>query len=260
MIYVIGDSFSAGAELDDFTFQTYQKFNPKNSEEYVKWISSEEYKNELKLRIGYDKFDAELARSWPTKLASMTNSTVINKSFGGSGPGMWRARVALDFLDFNKSNITIDVAIIQITDYNRVCLFNQSAKNSINYINLGGYHQSFGLPKEKLFLKSRAIIQDDMGDCFNFLLDLANIKMTLLYNGVNTIKIVGSYPTISDTARINNYTKNIGEINSLLNFLEIDFDKMLYLSKHTSTRLPGGHYDESAHTRFALEIKEIFKL
>ena len=25
-IYVIGDSFSAGAELEDFTFKTYQKF------------------------------------------------------------------------------------------------------------------------------------------------------------------------------------------------------------------------------------------
>jgi hypothetical protein len=169
---------------------------------------------------------------------------------------MWRGKVLLDFLDFTKSNITIDVGIIQITDYNRTCLYNSSDSNIIHYTNLGGYHLSFGSTAEKLFLKSRAMIQDDVGDYFNFLLDLANIKMTLLYNGVKTVKIVGSCAKINHIVNQNNYESKIIEINNLLNFLEIDFSKMLYLGKNTDVRLPGGHFNELAHERFALEMKD----
>ncbi len=261
IIYVIGDSFSAGAELDDFTFESYKKVNPKNGDEYhSKWIISKEYQDELNSRVGYHKADAELKRAWPAKLESITNARVINKSSGGSGSGMWRGKVALDFLDFAKSNITVDVAIIQITDYNRTCLYNRSSYNIINYINLGGYHLSFGSTAEKLFLKSRAMIQDDVGDYFNFLLDLANIKMTLLYNGVKTVKIVGSCDKINHIVNQNNYESKIIEINNLLNFLEIDFSKMLYLGKNADVRLPGGHFNELVHERFALEMKNLLNL
>jgi len=259
-IYVIGDSFSAGAELEDFTFKTYQKFNPKTVKEYLSWIDSKEHQDELKSRIGYNKFDAEYTRAWPTKLASMTNSTIINKSFGGSGSGMWRGKVALDFLDFAKSNITIDVAIIQITDYNRTCLYNRSSDNIIYYINLGGFHEIYGTPKEKMFLKFRAMIQDDAGDFFNFLLDLANIKMTFLYNGVKTIKIVGSCHNNIKIINDNNYASHINEISSILDFLDTDFDKIPHMSKHTKSRLPGGHFDELTHAKFALEMKNLLNL
>lgn len=259
-IYVIGDSFSAGAELDDHTFESYKKYNPKDVNEYIKWIDSKEYQNELKSRIGYNKFYAELKRSWPSKLASMTNSTVINKSFGGSGPSMWRGKVALDFLDFSKFNTTIDIAIIQITDYNRTCLFSHNPADVINYINLGSYQGSFGKAEEKMFLKARAMIQDDVGDFFNFLLDLANIKMTLLYHGVKTIKFVGSCHNNTKIINDNNYASYINEINSILEFLDTDFDKIPHMSKHTKSRLPGGHFDELTHAKFALAVKEILKL
>lgn len=260
-IYVIGDSFSAGAELEDHTFESYKKVNPKNGDEYhSKWISSKEYQDELNSRVGYHKADAELKRAWPAKLESITNAQIINNSFGGSGPAMWRAKVVLDFLDFSKSNTTIDIAIIQITEYNRTCLYSKDTHNILRYINLGGFHETFGTTNEKQFLKSRAMMQDDAGDFFNFLLDLVNIKMTLLHYGVKTIKFVGSANHIRYRVNDNNYASTISEINSLLNFLEIDFDKIPYLSKHAKNRLPGGHFDELAHEKFALELKEILKL
>jgi hypothetical protein len=259
-IYVIGDSFSAGAELEDHTFESYKKINPKTIEDYVKWLNSKEHQNELKSRINYDKFDAEYARSWPTKLQSLTNATVINNAIGGSGTGMWRAKVVLDFLEFSKSNTTIDIAIIQITEYNRTCLYSKDTHNILRYINLGGFHETFGTPNERQFLKSRAMMQDDAGDFFNFLLDLVNIKMSLLHYGVKTIKFVGSANHIRYRVNDNNHAANVNEINSFLNFLEIDFNKISYLSKHAKNRLPGGHFDELAHEKFALELKEILKL
>jgi hypothetical protein len=261
IIYVIGDSFSAGAELEDHTFESYKKYNPKNGDEYYsKWIISKEFQDELNSRIGYHKADAELKRAWPAKLASMTNSTVINKSWGGSGPAMWRANVLIDFLDFNKTNTTIDIAIIQVTDYNRSCLFISNEYNMIDYLNIGIFCLKHGTAYEKLFQKSKTMLQDDIGDFFNFLVDLATIKTILFNNGVKTIKIVGSCVDLSKTVSNNDYESKIIEINSLLNFLEIDFNKIAYLSNHTKTRLTGGHFDEDTHEKFALEMKKILNL
>jgi hypothetical protein len=255
-IYVIGDSFSAGAELEDHTFESYKKVNPKNGDEYhSKWISSKEYQDELNSRVGYHKADAELKRAWPAKLESITNARVINKSFGGSGPAMWRASTLMDFLDFNKTNTTIDVAIIQVTDYNRSCLFTINEHNSITYCNIAVHSLTYGTNFQKLFLKSKIMLQDDIGDFFNFLVDLATIKLIFLNNGVKTIKFVGSYPFKFN----NNYSTYVTEIAELLNFLEIDFENMLYMMR-PNENLPGGHCNESTHEKFALEMKKILNL
>ena len=75
---------------------------------------------------------------------------------------------------------------------------------------------------EKLFQKSKTMIQDDIGDFFNFLIDLSNIKMTLLHNGVKTVKIVGSCTNLNSTICVKNYASYINEISNLLEFLDSD--------------------------------------
>jgi hypothetical protein len=254
-IYVIGDSFSAGAELEDPTFESYKKHNPKNTEEYAKWIYSKEYQNELKARPNYDKFDAELKRAWPAKLESLTNAQVINKSFGGSGPAMWRASVLVDFLQFSKTNTTIDIAIIQVTNYNRSCVFTSNQNNTISYVSIGIHSLIHGTTFQKLFQKSKTMLQDDIGDFFNFLIDLATIKTILLNNGVKTIKFIGSCPDVSFN---NNYTY-VHEIAQLIDFLEIDFNNMPYIMQ-PNKRISGGHCDELTHAKFALEMKKLLNL
>jgi hypothetical protein len=168
---------------------------------------------------------------------------------------MWRASVLLDFLDFNKTNTTIDVAIIQVTDYNRSCLFTINEHNSITYRNIGVHSLTYGTNFQKLFLKSKIMLQDDIGDFFNFLVDLATIKLIFLNNGVKTIKFIGSYPFKFN----NNYSTYVTEIAELLNFLEIDFENMLYMMR-PNENLPGGHCNESTHEKFALEIKNLLNL
>ena len=255
-IYVMGDSFSAGAELEDHTFESYKKYNPKNTDEYSKWIHTKEYENELKSRPNYSKFYAELKRAWPAKLESITGLQVINKSFGGTGPSMWRASVIMDFLHFNKTNTTIDVAIIQITDYNRSCLFTSNENNAISYVSIGIYSLTHGTTFQKVFQKSKTMLQDDIGDFFNFLIDLATIKTILLNNGVKTIKFVGSYPSFKFN---NNYASYVNEIAELLDFLEIDLNDMPFIMK-PNENLPGGHCSELAHEKFALEMKNLLNL
>jgi len=257
-IYVLGDSFSAGAELEDTTFLSFHSYAPKNTTEYFKWISSKDYQNELSARPNYVKFFAELERAWPAKLAERAGVTVINKSFGGSSPAMWKAKVLHDFIQYSETNTTIDIAIIQISDYNRTCLYTTSEHNTIKYVNLSTHHLTYGTTEEKSFMKHRMMIQDDLGDLYNFLLDLANIKMTLIMYGVKTIKFIGSNSHSFFTEQAIAHQK-IDEISKLIKFLELDFFNMYYMIDDAE-KLPGGHVSEKDHEKTAHYMKSLLNL
>lgn len=256
-IYVIGDSFSAGAELIDHTFPSYNKYNPKNLKEYVNWISSKEYNDELRsFGNGYNKSFGEKLRAWPTKLGEFTKSEVINASFGGSNPMMWRSVVLQNFIDFEKYDRKIDIAIIQLTEYNRVSLYHL-IDNHIAYKNMGIYSVEHGTPEEKQYFKARMMLQDDVGFFYTFLLELASIKIIMQKFGVDKIEFVVS--NLLSVEQINEYAK-VNEVKVLLEFLEIDFNNILTLQHPEMIRLPGGHYTEESHTLFAYKLKKLLKL
>lgn len=260
-IYVIGDSFSAGAELEDSTFKSFHKFNPKNNDEYHKWLTSKEYQLELESRKDYDKYESELQRAWPAKLASLTNINVINHSFGGSGPAMWRAKVFLDFLNFKRDGIKIDTAIIQISEYNRDCIFDtmpNGARTTYNNIGINRFRN--GTDNEKQYLKYRLKLESEYGYFFRFLLDLASIKLVLLNFEVTKIKII-SYRSVSVQVWKNLEFINYPDIQSLLNYLEFDLNKPITALWENNTSdnppviLPNSHYPEYIHDDFAKRMK-----
>jgi hypothetical protein len=260
-VYVIGDSFSAGAELEDLTFKSFHKFNPKNNDEYNKWLTSKEYQLELESRKDYDKYESELQRAWPAKLASLTNINVINHSFGGSGPAMWRAKVFLDFLNFKRDGIKIDTAIIQISEYNRDCIFDtmlNGARTTYNNIGINRFRN--GTDNEKQYLKYRLKLESEYGYFFRFLLDLASIKLSLLNFGITHIEII-SY----NSSTFNNWSKlefiNYPDIKSLLDYLGFDLDIPITAIWENSIPgrfppiLPNSHYPEYMHDDFAKRMK-----
>lgn len=256
-IYIIGDSFTAGAELIDHTFASYNKFKPTNLNEYVKWSSSKEHMAEIEyLGTNYNKSYGERFRAWPAKLGALTNSEVINAAFGGSSPEMWRSIILKEFIDFKKYDRKMDIAIIQFTNFNRVSL--PSFKNGILiHNNMSGYSMEYGSEDEKRYYKARLMIQNDPGFFYTFLLDLASIKMTLNHFGVKTVKFVMSQsPALQE---INEYAK-INDIKILLDFLEINFDTITTMYHDNAIRLPGGHYTEETHELFAQKIKDLLKL
>ena len=256
-IYIIGDSFSAGAELIDHTFASYNKFKPTNLNEYVKWFSSKEHITEIEyLGTNYNKSYGERFRAWPAKLGALTNSEVINAAFGGSNPMMWRSVILKDFIDFEKYGRKMDVAIIQFTDFSRVSLINFE-NGRLFYKNIGGYSMEYGSEDEKRYYKARLMLQDSVGFFYTFLLDLASIKMTLNHFGVKTVKFVMSH--IPALPEINEYAK-INDIKILLDFLEINFDTITTMYHDNAIRLPGGHYTEETHELFAQKIKDLLKL
>ena len=260
-IYVIGDSFSAGAELEDSTFNSFHKFNPKNNVEYHQWLTSKDYQIELESRKDYEKYEAELKRAWPAKLASLANVNVINHSFGGSSPAMWRAKVFLDLLNFKKDNIKVDTAIIQISEYNRDCIFDTMSNGArTTYNNIGIQKLLNGSPVEKEYIKLRLKLESEYGYFFRFLLDLASIKSSLLNFGITHIEIV-SY----NSTTFNNWSKlefiNYPDIKSLLDYLGFDLTIPITAIWENSIPgrfppiLPNSHYPEYMHDDFAKRMK-----
>ena len=256
-IYVIGDSYSAGAELEDHTFNSFHKFNPKNNTEYYKWITSKDYQIELESRKDYEKYEAELKRAWPAKLASLANVNVINRSEGASSPAMWRAKVFLDLLNFKKDNIKVDTAIIQISEYNRDCLFDNVPNGALTaYNNIGIQKLTDGSPTEKEYLKFRLKLESEYGYFFRFLLDLSSIKSSLLNFGITHIEIV-SY----NSSTFNNWMKlefiNNPDIKSLLDYLGFDLNIPITAIWENDIPnlfppiLPNSHYPEYIHDDFA---------
>jgi hypothetical protein len=265
-IYVIGDSFSAGAELEDHTFNSFYKFNPKNTNEYHKWLISKDYKLELESRKDYDKYEAELKRAWPAKLASLANVNVINHSFGGSSPAMWRAKVFLDLLNFKKNNIKVDTAIIQISEYNRDCIFDMMPNGArTTYNNIGIQKLLNGSPIEKAYLKVRLTLESEYGYFFRFLLDLSSIKTSLLNFGITEIEIISH-----SSSTFNNWKNlefvNYPDIQSLLTYLEFDLNTPItaiwenHIPEKFTPILPNSHYPEYIHDDFAKRMKSKLNL
>jgi len=265
-IYVIGDSFSAGAELEDHTFNSFHKFNPKNNKEYHKWITSRDYQIELESRKDYDKYESELKRAWPAKLSSLANVNVINHSFGGSGPAMWRAKVFLDLLNFKKDNIKVDSAIIQISEYTRDCIFDTLPNGArTTYNNIGIQKLLNGSSLEKAYLKLRLKLEPEYGYFFRFLLDLASIKTSLLNFGITEIEIISHNSSILNDWKNLEFINN-PDIQSLLTYLGIDLDTPItaiwenYIPGKFPPILPNSHYPESMHDEFAKRMKSKLNL
>jgi len=267
-IYVIGDSFSAGSELEDNTFPSYNQCKPKDKSDYYKWIASKEYKNDFNLKpAGYSKYYAEMKRAWPAKLEAITDTRVINRAHGGSGPAMWRARVMTDLLHFKNDGIKIDTAIIQIHAYDRDCLFDIGENNTI-YNNIGLTKLKYGTGAEKAYFKIRLMLESTYGNFYRFLIDVANMKASFLSFGITDIKII-----VSDSTSVFYDWKQLEFINHpdikpLLDYLEFDLNtpscvpSIWDYGTHEGvvTKLPMGHYPEFIHDEFAHKMKTILNL
>jgi len=268
-IYVIGDSFSAGSELEDITFSSYYQYKPKDRNEYYKWIVSKEYKNELRAKPeGYNKYFSEMKRAWPAKLESITDTQVINRAHSGSGPAMWRAKAFTDLLQFKKNDIKIDTAIIQIHAYDRDCLYDVDTDEKTIYNNIGLTKLIYGTGAEKVYFKCRLMLESIYGSFYRFLIDIASIKNSFLNFGITDIRIMAS-----DTKSIMGDWKelpfiNYPDIKQLLDHLEFNLDSptsLLTMWEHdiheqVLQKLPMGHYPESVHDEFAHKMKTILNL
>jgi hypothetical protein len=256
VLYVIGDSFSAGSELCDNMLPSWPYYkNPKvDMEKFSEWLNSSEYTNDIAaLNMTQDQFaELTLEKAYPAKLGKLIDYEVINRSVGNTGSIYWRYKVLEDLIQFQKHNKTIDYAIVNFTDVFRET-FVQLDKSALHYKHISVSHTD-PYKNASAYFKYKSLLQDDMSYVYHFLTDLYFIKSTLHTMGAKKVLFIMSM----DLFWIKEFITST-HIVDLMKFIELDLNTLPILESCKVDRLLGGHFCEETHKLFAEQIaKEFF--
>lgn len=256
VLYVIGDSFSAGSELCDNMLPSWPYYkNPKvDMEKFSEWLNSSEYTNDIAaLNMTQDQFaERTLEKAYPAKLGKLIDYEVINRSVGNTGSIYWRYKVLEDLIQFQKHNKTIDYAIVNFTDVFRET-FVQLDKSALHYKHISVAHAD-PYKNASAYFKYKSLLQDDMSYVYHFLTDLYFIKSTLHTMGAKKVLFVMSM----DLFWIKEFITST-HIVDLMKLIELDLNTLPILESCKVDRLLGGHFCEETHKLFAEQIaKEFF--
>lgn len=126
IIYVNGDSFTAGSDLADYLLPGYPEEitlnDMVNNHDTNRINSYTEWKREQqKKKIVNFKYlsDIETSNRWSNKLSMIINKPVLNKSHPGSDNFSIFARTCSDIEKLRASGTTVSKIIIQITGFMR---------------------------------------------------------------------------------------------------------------------------------------------
>jgi len=266
MIYVNGDSFTAGIGLADHEFvPDFEKYNKNN-------ISTKDYFNKVRFNViqdpkicsMYNVRNKEL--SWPARLSKILGIEIINAAEGGSSMGSILYRTMLDLTKLQMEGITPKKVIIMLTETTRLTTITNTihAKNKsfldgdhrawIESTVLGHDHYSTKLAP---IIRESILIFTDQDLLIKWLLEVA-----LLNNVVKSF--TGSFPIIAApeflTISIWNQMRKLNIIDNLAfselvigsNILNIDPKCIMRAINY----LPDRHFDNETHEVFAQQIAQ----
>jgi hypothetical protein len=289
IIYVNGDSFTAGTDIVDHTLPGYpaeqslhdlvENHNPQRSIDYHNWRYNLLNKNPDTVYIQ----ELEKQRRWSSKLSSIIGKPIINNSYAGSDNFSIFTRTCSDVEKLRQKGYTVSKIIIQLTGFMRYSYIRNIETSSDDAFRLDLTHmkqmelaEGFFFrhvmpiqmgsdritPQENEFLKRslyEELIYDDQSNSSKFIGNLLNLK---LYKDAVT-GATGIEPIIVDSMFIKTYLHWTGSSEYLKNkdsyasrlFRSIFSDQiesMFDIPDFNEKSLTGGnHFVESVHTKFA---------
>ena len=262
MIYVNGDSFTAGTGLSDYEFiPDFEKYNKHN-------ISMPDYYQVRRKALTHSEESYKIRNkelSWPARMGKILGTEVINAGEGGSSMSSILYRTLLDLTKLQMEGITPERVIIMPTSANRISLIQpDNAINSnpsevlntnrpwIQSVVLGNIETN---PFIEPFIKETILIQPESALTIKWLLEIALIK-----NVVNSL--IGQHPIIVIPEFIITHIKsqlkmlnviNNPEFSELISASDIlNIDSTLLM--HPINCLPDRHYDNKSHEVFAHKV------
>jgi hypothetical protein len=263
MIYVNGDSFTAGTGLSDYEFiPDFEKYNKHN-------ISMPDYYQVRKKIVDQSRevYDAYHTRnkelSWPAQLGKILGTEVFNAGEGGSSMSSIGYRTLIDLTKLQMKGIIPERVIIMVTDENRITLIQTQhiisdvIDTKLNWIeshllNNIAQKSTYG----KSFIKETILVQSTTDLIIKWSLEIAMLK--------NIVKgLTGKYPIFAAPAFITRSIKqqlmnqNLLDVASFSElFIAIndilDMDPMLLLNPVGT--IPDGHFDKISHEVFAQQV------
>lgn len=245
-IYVLGDSFSAGTELGDYLYPTWPGHTGvgKDIEAYNKWWSTDP-SSLIDSKLVQQK---EIELSWPSRLAQITNSTVLNSSAARSGPAHWINQL---ILDLSKASQTYNIAFFQFTSLDRITCYDNLNSNILPRHVFAGSHEY----SEQQYFKYAKILESNLGSYYKFICAVAAVKYICQATNIQPVFI--STHDFKAQTKIYLNSREVDyypEISSVAKPLETTLQSMETLASHSSNlqgELPGGHFNADTQQRFA---------
>lgn len=264
MIYVLGDSSSAGAELPDHLIPSWpgHKSTKTDHAAYQKWINDpirQKEIDEIENRAGSKIFDKiQQTLSWPGQLAEITGIDVINQAIAKSGPSYWPYRLTQDLKKYSP-----DTVILQFTSLDREVLFTAKSTNTVQpkFVTAGSLPASG--PETDYFVNLK-LIEDSVANFYKFLVTVAISQDICRSHGVNNIHVVSTFDFANTTLySAGEYAKLMQnpDIVNAWNATGIDWltiESIQSCSSHPILpplymigEMPNGHHNAATHRRFA---------
>jgi hypothetical protein len=260
MIYVNGDSFTAGVGLSDHEFvPEFEKYNIDNISIYDYYQVRQ--KALIQSEESYKIRNKEL--SWPERMSKILGTEVINAGEGGSSMGAIIYRTLLDLTKLQMEGITPAQVIIMLTSENRITLIQTLYTSKsvdlpnlnrpwITSIVLGNMENNSFIER---FTQETLSVQSESDLLVKWLLEIALVKKVVK-------SIIGQYPIIvvpefiinciKPQLKILNISNNptFSELMSVSDILNIDSTLLM----RPINCLPDRHYDNESHEVFAHQV------
>lgn len=199
MIYVLGDSSSAGTELADHLIPSWpgHKSTKTDHAAYQKWMNdpaTQKEIDEIEDRVGLEIFDnIQQSLAWPGQLAEITGIEVINQAVAKSGPSYWPFRLTQDLTKYSP-----DTVILQFTSVDREVVFATDSTDKIypTFISAGNLPTSG--PETDYFVNLK-LIEDSVANFYKFLVTVSICQDICRSHGVNNIHVVSTFDFVNTT-------------------------------------------------------------
>lgn len=161
IVYVNGDSFSAGADLADYLLPDYPEqwtlndlinnYDPDIGSRYVNW--RHKFYDARSEFYSQDALNAQDRLRWSSILASTVDRTVINNSYAGADNYSITVRSCNDIQKLISKGYTITHVIIQFTGFNRYSYVRNSNNSRDNRFYYDIRNQSKSSMKDGFYLR-----------------------------------------------------------------------------------------------------------
>lgn len=272
-IYCSGDSFTHGSELADDTIPGWpglvMPLDFPNMKKGRTWVAEKRSKVLASFTAAqyaeYHKLEME--RAWPSKLGTLVNATVVNSGVNGSSQDSTNYRTMVDIERLLKSGKQIDRVFIQITEPQRISLYDSSW--SLSETNHHVVSRMLSMAdsceyNEKMFLKYWDLVQPDSARTVRFLKDIIMIRNYVNSKlGFEPIFVDSWVMTMIEESLRTMRSSSIGQSGELQTLIEASgiLDSETWTSTIPSMKLfedidkphkcPGGHFAEEIHDHFA---------
>ncbi len=274
-IYAIGDSFTAGEELLDFTLKGFPGYktieevdNPRYNDYKIAWLKQKAIlKWNQYNRTWKEWILLERSWAWPALLEQLDSRLEVeNNSYPGASITGMAHRAVSDILLAKHQGRPFDKVFIQITSANRFEMYDSTLKNR-DFIMDGSLTHGHWATKESLKGMHTVMLkyQSDLDFVIKYLYTLSSLKAAIVgLTGAEPILVASQFHWVTDLFTLINEDKELKDhpnLRSMIEYINIPDIKLIMNDIHVENKFlynPCRHYEQRTHYEFAKAVYDMY--